>query len=75
MSRNRDADRARERARDLDTLREAVKYGERIQSNDRRVRRLVKRGWAENPTHIYDLPGVGNATANVTEAGRKEVDG
>jgi hypothetical protein len=74
MTRRRDAERARERARDLEVLRDAVdNFGGRIYSTDRRVRRLVRRGWAEKPNYTYGLRGTDNATAEITEAGRTEV--
>lgn len=76
MTRKRDAERAREQARDLDALRDAVdNFNGRIYSTDRRVRRLVRRGWAENPNYTYDLRGSDNATAEVAAAGRAELAG
>ena len=72
MSRRRVADRARERVHDLDALRDAVdNFGGRIYSTDRRVRRLVRRGWAEKPAYAHGLAA--DATAEVTAAGRAEL--
>lgn len=74
MTRKRDAERQRNRERDLDALRFAIEHdGGQVRDSDRRVRRLVQKGWADSPAYTYDLPGMGDATAKVTEAGRKEV--
>lgn len=62
--------RDRERALDLAALRDAVEHDEPIYGTDRRIRRLVLRGWATNPDYTYGAAR--DALADITEAGRAE---
>jgi hypothetical protein len=72
MAKDKAAERRRDRARDLDTLRVAVELGRLAHGTDRRIRRLVKRGWATQPEYAYGAAR--DATAVVTDAGRAEVE-
>lgn len=72
MNRRTDRERQRRRERDLELLRFAIDSDGAIFSTDRRVRRLVERGFAENPDYAYGAAR--NATAWITEAGRRFVE-
>lgn len=68
----RQRERRREYRRHREALLEAVGRGDgQIFGTDRQVSRLVRNGWAENPH--YALGAARAATADITEAGRKEV--
>jgi hypothetical protein len=68
----RQRERRREYRRHIEVLREAAARPDgQIFGSDRQVRRLVRNGWAENPS--YALGAARSATADITKAGRKEV--
>lgn len=71
MNRARSAAARRERERDLALLRDAVVGDGTVEGAERRIRRLVHRGLAENlqPAH----GAARGATATITGAGRRRV--
>jgi hypothetical protein len=67
----RQRERRREYRRHLELLRAAVDHPDgQVFGTDRQVRRLVRNGWAENPS--YTNGAARDAYADITEAGRKE---
>jgi len=72
VSRSSEAARRRDRKRDLAALRDAIELNSLVHSTDGRIRRLVRQGWAQNPDYSYGAAR--DATAEITEAGRAEVE-
>lgn len=73
MSRKDDAARRRQRLADLDAIRDGIdNFHGRVFTTDRRMRRLVRRGWVERAAYAHGAAR--DAIGEITPAGREAVE-